>query len=74
MIRQLRGFAVVALALAIVIFVAAEMREQMNADDTLPSITMDSDAIDISYEYTTDQLLEGVTAYDEAAGVLYCQV
>lgn len=74
MIRQLRGFAVVALALAIVIFVAAEMREQMNADDTLPSITMDSDAIDISYEYTTDQLLEGVSAYDEADGDLTSQV
>lgn len=63
-----------ALALAIVIFVAAEMREQMNADDTLPSITMDSDAIDISYEYTTDQLLEGVSAYDEADGDLTSQV
>ncbi len=74
MIRLLRGFAVVALALAIVIFVAAEMREQMNADDTLPSITMDSDAIDISYEYTTDQLLEGVSAYDEADGDLTSQV
>lgn len=33
MIRLLRGFAVVALALAIVIFAAAEVREQMNADD-----------------------------------------
>ena len=74
MIRRVRGFAVVALALAIVIFVAAEMREQMNADDTLPSITMDSDAIDISYEYTTDQLLEGVSAYDEADGDLTSQV
>lgn len=74
MIRLLRGFAVVALALAIVIFAAAEVREQMNADDTLPSITMDSDAIDIPCEFTTDQLLAGVSAYDEADGDLTSQV
>lgn len=65
MIRLLRGFAVVALALAIVIFAAAEVREQMNADDTLPTITMDSDTIDIPCEYTADQLLAGISAYDE---------
>ena len=63
-----------ALALAIVIFAAAEVREQMNADDTLPSITMDSDAIDIPCEFTTDQLLAGVSAYDEADGDLTSQV
>ena len=63
-----------ALALAIVIFAAAEVREQMNADDTLPSITMDSDAIDIPCEYTADQLLAGVSAYDEADGDLTSQV
>ena len=63
-----------ALALAIVIFAAAEVREQMYADDTLPSITMDSDAIDIPCEYTADQLLAGVSAYDEADGDLTSQV
>ena len=63
-----------ALALAIVIFAAAEVREQMNADDTLPSITMDSDAVDIPCEFTTDQLLAGVSAYDEADGDLTSQV
>lgn len=74
MIRLLRGFAVVALALAIVIFAAAEVREQMNADDTLPTITMDSDAIDIPCEYTADQLLAGISAYGEADGDLTSQV
>lgn len=74
MIRLLRGFAVVALALAIVIFAAAEVREQMNADDTLPTITMDSDTIDIPCAYTADQLLAGVSASDAKDGDLTSQV
>lgn len=74
MIRLLRGFAVVALVLAVAIFVFAEVQEYRNRDDTMPVITADSDSIDIPCEYTPDQLLAGVTASDAKDGDLTGQI
>lgn len=74
MIRLLRGFSIAALVLAVVLFAFANVRERMNQDETLPTITADSDTIDIPCEYTTDQLLAGVTASDAKDGDLTSQV
>ena len=74
MIRLLRGFSLSALALAIVLFVAAQVNEKMNLDDTLPTITADRDTLEIPCEYTQEQLLTGVSASDAKDGDLTNQV
>lgn len=74
MIRLLRGFSVAALMLAVMLFAFANVRERMNQDETLPTITANSETIDIPCEYTTDQLLAGVTASDAKDGDLTSQV
>ncbi|HIS52641.1 MAG TPA: hypothetical protein IAC15_07880 [Candidatus Onthomonas avicola] len=74
MIRWLRGFSVVALALAVVIFAAAQIVDRMGQDDTMPEIACDSDTLEISCQYTTEELLAGVTAWDERDGDLTDQI
>lgn len=74
MIRLLRGVSIAAFAAAVLLFAAAQVNEQMNRDDTLPTITADSDTLEIPCEYTTEQLLAGVTASDARDGDLTGQV
>lgn len=74
MIRLLRGVSVAALVLAVALFAFANVREWMNEDETLPTITADSDTIDIPCAYTTDQLLAGMTASDAKDGDLTGQI
>ncbi|OUO46580.1 hypothetical protein B5F79_06565 [Olsenella sp. An285] len=74
MLKLLRRVALAALALAVAVFVFAEVRELVSRDDTMPSISADSDSIDITCEYTTEQLTEGVTASDARDGDLTSQV
>ena len=74
MLKLLRRVALAALALAVAVFVFAEARELVSRDDTMPSISTDSDSIDITCEYTTEQLMEGVTASDAGDGDLTDQV
>lgn len=63
-----------ALVVAAVLFTFANVREWMNEDETLPTITADSDTIDVPCAYTTDQLLAGVTASDAKDGDLTGQI
>ena len=74
MIRLLRGVSIAALVAAILLFAAAQVNERMNQDDTLPTITADSDTLEVPCAYTTDQLLAGVTASDAKDGDLTSQV
>ena len=74
MIRLLRGVSIAALVAAILLFAAAQVNERMNQDDTLPTITADSDTLEVPCAYTTDQLLAGVTASDVKDGDLTSQV
>jgi len=64
----------VALVVAAVLFTFANVSEWMNEDETLPTITADSDTIDVPCAYTTDQLLAGVTASDAKDGDLTGQI
>ena len=59
---------------AAVLFTFANVSEWMNEDETLPTITADSDTIDVPCAYTTDQLLAGVTASDAKDGDLTGQI
>lgn len=63
-----------ALVVAAVLFTFANVSEWMNEDETLPTITADSDTIDVPCAYTTDQLLAGVTASDAKDGDLTGQI
>lgn len=63
-----------ALVLAIALFAFANVREYMDRDDTLPTITADSDTVEVPCEYTVDQLLAGVTASDAKDGDLTSQI
>ena len=74
MIRLLRGVSIAALALALALFIAAQVNERMNRDDTLPTITADSDTIEIPCDYTQEQLLAGISASDAKDGDLTGQV
>ena len=74
MIRLLRGVSIAALALALALFIAAQVNERMNRDDTLPTITTDSDTIEIPCDYTQEQLLAGISASDAKDGDLTGQV
>ena len=74
MIRLLRGASIAALALALALFIAAQVNERMNQDDTLPTITADSDTIEIPCDYTQEQLLAGISASDAKDGDLTGQV
>lgn len=74
MIRLLRGVSIAALALALALFIAAQVNERMNQDDTLPTITADSDTIEIPCDYTQEQLLAGISASDAKDGDLTSQV
>lgn len=57
-----------------VLFAFANVRELMNQDETLPTITADSDTVEVSCDYTVDQLLSGVTASDAKDGDLASQI
>lgn len=74
MIRLLKGFSAAVLALAVIIFGFAEVREYVGRDDTMPVMTADSDTIEVPCQYTPEQLLAGVTASDAKDGDLTSQI
>lgn len=74
MIRLLRGFAIVALAVAVVLFGVAQVLDRLGQDGTVPTLTADSDTLELSCAYTEEQLLEGVAAWDEKDGDLTDQI
>lgn len=74
MIRLLRVCSIAVLAVAATLFAFATVREQLSQDKTLPTITAESEAIEVPCEYTDSQLLAGVTASDEKDGDLTDQI
>ncbi len=74
MMKLLRRVALAVLALALGAFVFAEARELVGRDNTMPVISVDGDSIDITCEYTDEQLLAGVSASDAKDGDLTSQI
>ena len=68
MIRVLRVVTVLVFVITTVLFGMFYVQEQNLRDDTVPSIQIPSDILDVSIQDTNVQLLEGVTAYDEKDG------
>lgn len=74
MIRLVRAFSIFALVVGVALFAAAEIHQRVNEDDTLPTITADSDTIEVPCDYTSEQLLAGMSAFDEVDGDLTSQI
>ena len=55
--------------LVLIVFVVFQI-QQMNADKTYPVITVDSEMLHVSLDASDEELLNGVTAYDEKDGDL----
>lgn len=74
MIRLLRGVSIVALVAAVLLYAAALARDWMSQDHTMPTITAASETLEIPCEYTPEQLLEGMSAFDEVDGDLTSEI
>ncbi len=72
--KFIRIIVIVVFCLSAAIFGAAQVREISSADATVPEITSDRDVLEISCDYTEEQLVEGLTAYDEKDGDLTSQI
>ena len=74
MIRLLRIFSVVVLVAALAVFALASVQDYLERDDTIPTLSVTSNSIEVTSDYTIDDLLEGVSAFDEKDGDLTDQV
>ena len=63
--RALRWLVMIAFVITTVLFVITYVNEKMTTDNTIPVITVDKELIEVSFEATDEELLQGVTAYDE---------
>lgn len=68
--KLVKYIVVIWFCLSLGIFCVAEANEIINKDSTLPTITSDRDVLEISCDYTQEQLLEGLSANDEKDGDL----
>lgn len=68
--KYLRLTAIGLFVAAIGLFVVSKVQVNMKADPSRPVITCDADEIEVSVEYTEDQLKEGVHAEDAEDGDL----
>ena len=63
--RLLRWFIVIVFVITTALFATFYIKEKTTADDTVPVITVDKELIEVSFKATDEELLQGVTAYDE---------
>ncbi len=68
MVKQLRRLTLVLFILVLVAFIAFTIAEKLTTDTTIPTISVDSEVIEISVKDKKDILLSGVTAYDGKDG------
>ncbi len=63
--RALRGIIIVLFVVATALFSVFYVREKINTDNTIPVIKVESELLEVSFNATDEELLQGVTAYDE---------
>lgn len=68
--RILRGFVLLLFVVTLAAFSLVFVREKLTEDKTIPEITVKGDIIDVSLKATDEELLKGITAYDEKDGDL----
>lgn len=74
MIRLLRRLSLLMLAAALILTVVAWWVGRRDGQDTAPTITADSRTLELSCQYTSDQLMEGIHARDAQDGDLTAEV
>lgn len=72
--RILRTCVVIAFAISMVVFGAAEYQEIKSKDSSVPEIISDREVLEIPCEYTQEQLMEGLEAYDDKDGDLTSEI
>ena len=63
--KILRVFIILTFVITSVLFGVFYVREKMTTDNTIPVITVEQEIIEVSFKATDEELLQGVTAYDE---------
>ena len=63
--RALRVLVLMTFVIVTAMFIVFYVGEKRTTDNTIPVITVDSELIEVSFEATDEELLKGVTAYDE---------
>ncbi len=63
--RLLRLLVAILFTIMVVLFAIFYIGEKINTDKTLPVISVEGEMIDVSFKATEEELLKGVTAYDE---------
>ena len=72
--KIVRILVIVVFILAAAVFGVSKVVDLKGRDPSVPEITSDRDILEISCEYTPDQLTAGLTAYDEKDGDLTDQI
>lgn len=72
--RIIRTMLVICSVVAFGAFIISEVIQLGNRDTTKPQITAETDMIEVTSEYTREELMEGIKAWDEDEGDLTSQV
>lgn len=72
--RIVRAALIIVFILSLGTFGISELLKMQNQDTTLPQITSDREVLEIPCDYTEQDLLEGLSAYDETEGDLTSQI
>lgn len=72
--RIVRTALIIVFILSLGTFGISELLKMQNQDTTLPEITSDREVLEIPCDYTEEDLLEGLSAYDETEGDLTSQI
>ncbi|GLG06102.1 immunoglobulin-like domain-containing protein [Sellimonas catena] len=72
--RIIRTILVICSIVAFGAFIISEVIQLGSRDTTKPQITAETDTIEVTSEYTREELMEGIRAWDEKEGDLTAQV
>ena len=72
--RYIRIAVILLFAVSLGIFGAGKVRKVSQQDPNVPVITAETDAIEVPVEYTQEDLLQGMQAYDEEDGDLTSEI
>lgn len=72
--RYIRVAVILLFAVSLGVFGAGKIKKAAQRDPHVPVITADSDAIEVPVEYTREDLLQGMQAYDEEDGDLTSEI
>lgn len=72
--RIIRSLLIVCSIIAVGVFAISELIAFTNRDTTVPQITAETDTIEVTSEYTRDDLMQGIYAWDDKEGDLTSKV